>query len=98
MLADNALADASPLAAIHSLSKIDLSRNCLPAPTTVAPVLQSNAAFVSIDLTGNPVAASRHALDALMVQAPPGLRELNGRELLVGEQTYLRHLHRLGRR
>jgi hypothetical protein len=97
-LADNALADASPLAALRSLAKLDLSRNCLPSPSTVAPVLQSNAALTSLDLTGNPVANSRHALDALMVQAPPGLRELNGRELLVGEQTYLRHLHRLGRR
>ena len=97
-LADNALADASPLATLRSLARLDLSRNNLPAPACVAPVLQSNAALVSLDLTGNPVANSRHAMDALMVQAPSGLRELNGRELLVGEQQYLRHLHRLGRR
>jgi len=96
-LANNGLSDASPLAALTKLEKVDLAKNHLPDVQSLKALLEGAPRLQELDLRDNPISASRQMLDAVIVHGS-SLETLNARELIASERQYLAQLHRRGAR
>jgi protein phosphatase 1 regulatory subunit 42 len=91
-LSGNRLSDVAPLAGLPSLTKVDLSRNNLAEFQAIAPLLEHARGIVELNLAGNPLTASRRAME-LAIMSAPSLRMINGRELLPTERVFLQQMH-----
>lgn len=77
---------------LPSLTRLDLAQNNISDFESIAPVLENALGLAELNIVGNPIAASRQAMDLAVVTAC-SLVIINGRELLSTERACLLKIH-----